>query len=372
MGTDAVDSLHVGVVGGVRMPSNVTNFLRNLQRLLRDHPTRFEFDLLTRVGQSDVPGGFTVVDPGIDQTDRALGTVQTLTGAVTEYAVDAEPDVLFQVTKFPVHGFATTVAGRRTGTPVVARFAGDNFREYRLSSGFAETARTYALNNVLGRVPSKFADAVVVLGPNGDHEISKRRRRSNVHRIPQPIDLSRFHPVNRSTKADVRRRLDLPVSDRIVLSVGRLSHRKGMGDIERVAQILSSRGVNFTWLVLGDGPLREQLSTVSCVETIGRVPHTEIPAYYQAADVLVHPSCIEGLPNVLVEAAACGLPTVARDVGESKLVATQVFSEIDELVDHLLSEFPPTDLGDRFDPDTLRDRYADVLLRTSGQTTKSS
>lgn len=81
----------------------------------------------------------------------------------------------FQVTRFSLHGFAVTVAGQYADTPVVVRLAGDDFREHRLERSAEGQARAFCLNNLLGQVPLRFAD-VVVLGPNGRREV---RRRAN-------------------------------------------------------------------------------------------------------------------------------------------------------------------------------------------------
>lgn len=360
----ASDSVRVGVLGGTRIPGNVAAFLRNVRNLLEAHPVNFEFDVLIRDGAGSVEG-YTPVDPGIADTDRALETISTLTQATTSYAKANPPDVLFQVTKFPAHGFAATVAGRRTGTPVVARFAGDNFREHLFSDGAADRARTYVLNNLAGQVPARFSDRVIVLGPHGRAEVDRRRRRDGILEIPQPVDFDRFHPVDASERAALRKELGMPDGARVLLTVGRLSERKGMADLVVAARTLHSRDVAVRWFVVGEGPLREALADVPLVEPIGRVPHDRVSDYYRAADLLVHPSHIEGLPNVLLEAAACGIPTLSRTVGDAATVASTTYNDPWQLPDLVLKDHEPVDLGEQFDPETLRRAYADVLLEAA-------
>lgn len=360
--TSSPETLHVGVLGGTWLPGNVETFVRNIGRLLEIHPVDFQFDLLVRDRSTGNIPGFDVVDPGINDTGRALGTLQTLTSATTRYAANHPVDVLFQVTKFPVHGFAATVAGRRTSTPVVTRFAGNNFREYLFSEGVGERVQTFALNNLVGTVPARLSDATVVLGSYGRAEIERRNGGGVVREIPQPVDFERFHPVSNREQEAIREKFGITVDDRVLLTVGRLSKRKGIQDLVAAARTLAIRDVDVRWYVVGDGPLREKLEETPLVKPVGHVSHERVPEYYRAADLLVHPSLIEGLPNVLLEAAACGIPTVSRNVGEAATVASATYDDPAQLPDLVLRDFDAVDLGDRFDPETLREAYAELLV----------
>lgn len=363
------DTLHVGVLGGTRLPGNVRTFLRNLRELLADHPTTFRFDLLLRAGAEDPPEGYRGVDPGIERTDRAVATIRSLTGAATAYARERRPDLLAQVTKFPVHGTAATVAGLRTGTPVLTRLAGDNFREHRLSSGLADRARTILLNNAFGRVPVHGSDLTIVLGPHGRREIRRRRSGARVRTIPQPVDRDRFSPVNRGRRAEIRKSVGVGPDTRLLLTVGRVSRRKGAATVARAARVLARQDVACRWLVVGDGPLRDRLADVPLVEPVGRVAHDRMADYYRAADLVVHPSLIEGLPNVLLEAAACGTPSLARDVGDCAVAASRTFAadaDPARVASLALAEYEAASLDAGFDPDRLRVAYADALIAAVG------
>ncbi len=358
------ETVRVGVLGGTRLPGNVETFLRNVDRLLERYPTDFQFDLIVRRDVIDSIPGYDVVDPGIEKSDRALETIRTLTTSLTQYTRRYPVDVLFQVTKFPVHGFVATVAGHRTDTPVVTRLAGDNFREHQFSERTLDCARTFALNNLIGVVPAWFSDATIVLGPHGKSEIERRAGDGDVRIIPQPVDFNRFFPVNTETQAEIRERLGVSSDRRTLLTVGRITERKGMDDLMTTARTLASRGANVEWLVLGDGPLYDAVQSTPLVNAIGRVPHRQMPDYYRAADLLVHPSRIEGLPNVLLEAAACGTPTVARAVGETGTVASETYTKPTRLPNLVLADYETPDLRDRFAPETLRKEYAEILMKT--------
>jgi glycosyltransferase involved in cell wall biosynthesis len=357
------DELRVGVVGGTRLPGNVRAFLRNVRRLLDEHPVAFELELIAR-SDVDAPDGFKQVDPGFDSPGRALGTLNTLVRGITDYAEGRKLNLLFQVTKFPLHGCATAFAGRWTDTPVLTRFAGDNFREFRLSSGI-DAVKAFGLNNLLGRIPIYWSDRVIVLGPHGRGEIESRSNGVSIVELHQPVNFDQFFPVSKDREYELARAFEFPTDRRIFLTVGRLTERKGITTVIETAKQLRSRGESFRWYVIGDGPMRTELSTVPSVEPLGRIDFDAMADYYRAADLVVHPSLIEGLPNVLIEAAACGTPTVARDVGDSSLVASATFEEDPELLDLLTQQHDAAMLGKQFEPAQLRKRYASTLIQAA-------
>jgi glycosyltransferase involved in cell wall biosynthesis len=220
----------------------------------------------------------------------------------------------------------------------------------------------------LGRVPVHFGDATIVLGPHGRAELRSRDAGATVYEIPQPVDWDRFSPVPARRRAAIRTELGMPPPDggRALLTVGRLSRRKGLHHVARAARDLAARGADCRWYILGDGPMRERLAAAPLVEVVGRVPHGRMPDYYRAADLLVHPSLIEGLPNVLLEATACGLPSLARDVGECATVASRTYDDPSALPDLVSREYDRSTLGDRFDPDRLREAYVEAVVETAG------
>ena len=107
-----------------------------------------------------------------------------------------------------------------------------------------------------------------------------------------------------------------------LLSVGRLDPEKAPDVLIEMLHLLQ-RGTGGPWRlsVVGDGPLEASLRSSGrelgeAVRFLGHVPNgPELFALYRASDIFVHTARTEGLPQVLVEAQACGLPIVATDVG---------------------------------------------------------
>jgi glycosyltransferase involved in cell wall biosynthesis len=107
--------------------------------------------------------------------------------------------------------------------------------------------------------------------------------------------------------------------------LGRLSSEKGVDVFLQACAILLAGGTKFSALIGGDGPERGQLADLAHrlglaanVRFLGTV--TDTSKFYASIDALVIPSRSEGLPNVLLEAIAAGLPIVATRVGEVPIV----------------------------------------------------
>ena len=112
-----------------------------------------------------------------------------------------------------------------------------------------------------------------------------------------------------------------------ILSVGRLQKKKGLDDLIQACRMLSDRGEAFECAIVGEGPERPVLERLiqaeglgTSVRLMGWKPLVEVWRYYHRSDIVVLP-CVElangdrdGIPNVLVEALACGVPVVTTDL----------------------------------------------------------
>lgn len=136
--------------------------------------------------------------------------------------------------------------------------------------------------------------------------------------MPNGIDVRRFRSdsVERS-----RHRVELGLGDRFVwLAVGRFEEAKDYPNMLDAFATIRDHAVRPLLLIAGDGPLREQLEArvadlglQGCVRFLGL--RRDIPGLMNAADAYVLSSAWEGLPIVLLEAAASALPIVTTDVG---------------------------------------------------------
>lgn len=105
-----------------------------------------------------------------------------------------------------------------------------------------------------------------------------------------------------------------------LLTTSRLIRRKGFQDvIPHIKSIERAAGKSIRWTVAGDGPYREELQRITeesgaadCIAFIGGKTKQELVEIYRQADLFVFPSHKEGMPNVVLEAMASGLPIIMR------------------------------------------------------------
>jgi glycosyltransferase involved in cell wall biosynthesis len=128
--------------------------------------------------------------------------------------------------------------------------------------------------------------------------------------FPVGIDISRFRPATAGDKRAARARLGLSVDGSYVLFAGRLVEKKGV----QIVLDVSRRLPNVHFVVVGDGPLRDRLNDhPQNVIWHKAVAPQQMAAYYHAVDCVLLPSHGEGLPLVVQEAMASGLPVLISE-----------------------------------------------------------
>jgi len=139
------------------------------------------------------------------------------------------------------------------------------------------------------------------------------------------VDTDRFRPGLPCD--DLRNRVGAGHGAKLIVSVGRLSRRKGFDQVITALPQLVASGIDAHYVVIGSGEDEihlQELATSkgiqSRVHLLGHVPMDELPRWYNAADVFAMPNRdidgdTEGFGMVFVEAAACGRPVLAGIAG---------------------------------------------------------
>ena len=155
--------------------------------------------------------------------------------------------------------------------------------------------------------------AAVVACSDGLRELAwKTNKNEKIEVIPDGIDLSKFHPVQREAEPTVAR----------ILTIARLIPRKGVQYlIQAIPDVIQNTHREFEVEIVGDGPMRaelvelaEKLKVSHKLNFVGTVPYEHLAKRYQEADIFVLSSLAEGMPLVVLEAMASGLPIVASRV----------------------------------------------------------
>ncbi|MEP7034891.1 MAG: glycosyltransferase family 4 protein [Actinomycetota bacterium] len=174
----------------------------------------------------------------------------------------------------------------------------------------------------LERLVARGAD--VVLGVSGD--LVERARSLGARRTERALVPAPTMAATQRTVDEVRTSLGVPAEAALLVTVARLAPQKGLDTLCATALLLKDRlaagdlpeVTGLTWVVAGDGPLRDYLE--GRIETdglpvlaLGR--RDDVPELLAAADLVVSTAVWEGQPIWLQEAMALGAPIVATDVG---------------------------------------------------------
>ena len=124
------------------------------------------------------------------------------------------------------------------------------------------------------------------------------------------IDLERFSPNHRST--EFRQRMGFSDHDVVVMWCGRLVPEKRPDIFCKVVRRLHERKIPFKALVVGQGPVEEEVKNLPNTVFAGWMTGDELAIAYASCDVFLFPSAVETFGNVTLEAAASGLPLVVE------------------------------------------------------------
>ncbi len=178
------------------------------------------------------------------------------------------------------------------------------------------------------RYMSKEIDAITFLGSYTKGEISKALSKSDTNKLVQiapGIDVDHFIPTDSS---QLRAQLGL-TNKSVIISVGRLVHRKGQDKLISALPQIRAAIPNVHLVLVGVGPhqkylekLAAKLKVKDCITFIGRINYAELPKYICLGDIFAMPSRsrffgleVEGLGIVYLEASSCGLPVVGGKSG---------------------------------------------------------
>jgi len=246
--------------------------------------------------------------PGLFRGSYGTSMQVSLLLQCSRFIRDFSPDFLLSSWAYP-EGTAGTRIARKLGIPAFVKVHGSDIN---IAARQASVQRQIkAWGNEVNGVVSVSVDLKEKMQRMGIQE-------SKIHVIYNGINHQRFYPTPQT-----QARKDLGLGDsRIILYVGNLKKEKGCLDLLEAFIELAKQQPELKLYVAGTGAMSKTMTQRSQeagmknnIFLLGKVDHAALNRWYNAADLLCLPSYSEGVPNVLLEAMACGTPVVATRVG---------------------------------------------------------
>ena len=222
---------------------------------------------------------------------------------------------------FALYAIAPLLVGRLRRKPLVVHFHGP-WADECATAGDASGIRR-RMRRLIEQAAYKRANETVVLTSAFRQVLVERYglRPWNIHVEPPGVDLERFTP---GEVAEARCELVVPEEGFVAVAVRRLVPRMGLEVLlDAWSEAIADLPPGSMLLIAGEGPLRSALAETiihrdlaESVRLLGRVSDEQLVALYRAADVAVVPTTEhEGFGLVVIEAAACGTPSIVTAVG---------------------------------------------------------
>jgi len=212
-------------------------------------------------------------------------------------------------------GLVGLVVARLFRKPLVIYAHGEEITTWRQSGKFKVMVFTY-----------RHADLVIANSDFTRDELLKIGvTEENIILISPGVDTHRFKPG--LEVADLKASIDINNDHKLILSVGRLSRRKGFDMVIGAMPELLDHGLDVHYALIGIGEdqvhleaLVKEKGLTERVHFLGHVTAEELPRWYNACDVFAMPNReidgdTEGFGMVFLEAAACGKPVIAGLAG---------------------------------------------------------
>jgi teichuronic acid biosynthesis glycosyltransferase TuaC len=212
----------------------------------------------------------------------------------------------------------------------------------------------------VGKQNLRDADRIIAVSEaTKDYVLRLGAKPKKVKVLHNGVDMVKFRPLT-GKRLEMRRKLCIPESAIVVLTVRRLVYKNGVDTLIECANIAVKKNSHIVFLAVGKGPDSDsvklriaQLGIEDNFKLAGFVSDADLPSYYNAADMFVLPSKSgEGLPLVALEAMACALPVIATDVGGIREVLKEDYGKLvppnqPELLAEAVLDFAAQDFSKR-------------------------
>lgn len=201
--------------------------------------------------------------------------------------------------------------------PLVIYAHGEEITTWRQSGKFKVMRFTY-----------RHSDKIIANSRFTRNELEKIGINSErIMNISPGVNSERFKPMKSTQVQDLKESIGLNLKQKLILSVGRLSRRKGFDQVIKSIMPLRKKGLDVHYALIGIGEDKDYLQKLAedehvspFVHLLGHVSMDDLPRWHNAADIFMMPNReingdVEGFGMVFIEAAACGKPSIAGRSG---------------------------------------------------------
>jgi len=203
----------------------------------------------------------------------------------------------------------------------------------------------------LGKMLLENAEQVIFISQRVQEWFTQRMHFRHLPRlIPNGVDRALFYPPAAGERELARQQSGFASETPLLLFVGRFTFKKGLHFIQKLAEARPQ----WNFLLIGTGEVSPSSWGLLNVHVLPPQPQSSLRSFYLIADLLLLPSVGEGVPLVVQEAMACGLPVaLSAETSSSLPNAPLIILDAVEKVDKSL-QILDTYLNDKLKMDTLR------------------
>lgn len=187
---------------------------------------------------------------------------------------------------------------------------------------FARNKIFSILWQVMQRIVFRYIDYFISIDENCEKLLARMKIQNRSYNLQNVVNDDNFRYTS-DDALSVRNDFNIPLNANVLLYVGRIEEYKNINLFIKVLNELSNgNGNEWYGIIIGSGSQNDNLKNLASeigvsknIRWVATVKYRDLPKYYSMANIFFLPSQKEGVPMVLLEAFACGLPAVAINVG---------------------------------------------------------